>query len=89
MSEMQQLRMPQKREARRFIQSFQTRVMAAGQPGGETGAQAERVISYWIEKLSDLTAEEVQEMSPREALDYQDQINEMIGKLLKKPTKKQ
>lgn len=87
--EIRKLRTPERKEARQFIQAMKGLLVAARQPGGEDGEKAEKTVSYWIAKLSGLTAEEVDELPHWEALKYEGAMNDMLAGLLeRRPSKK-
>lgn len=82
------VRVPEKKEARQFVSSIQLLMGAAHAPNASTGDQMEEVVSDWIVRLTDLTAEEVDDMDPHTHQLYGGLFIDMGMRLAARPSKK-
>lgn len=80
--------LPEKKQARQFVGAMQVLMGLAQAPDASFGDRIEETISEWIVRLTDMTAEEVDEMDPHTHQLYGGLFLDMGLRLSAKPSKK-
>lgn len=82
------IRVPERKEARKFVQTIQSLMVAIQRPVADSGEYMDDVLSEWIERLTDHTAEEIEEFTVYEMRRYGSALFNLSTELAEQPTKK-